>query len=160
MAPHCDHESHKNTRSTKPTTQAHAFCRGQCFAASLLWRTACTMLLATTGYAHVYIIFRSCASFRCCQRFLVTAHHSISSSAMLRNLSTINMETPRAKGSTDTSTKEAPAYASGGQTFAPRLMSSTRAIQNSKPLRKTNTSQHNPCAHGKPEDMQKATSHQ
>ena len=135
MAPHCDHDSHKNTRSTKPTTQAHAFCRGQCFAASLLWRTACTMLLATTGCTHVYILLRACASFRCCQRFLVTAHHSISSSAMLRNLSTINMETPWARGSTYTSTTEAPAYASGGQTFAPRLMNSAWTAHNSKPLR-------------------------
>ena len=107
------------------------------------------MLLATTSRTHFYILLRSCASFRCSQRFLVFAHHSTSSSAMLRNLSTINVETPWARGSTYTGAKQAPAYASGGHTFAPRLAQSTCAIHNSKPLRKRIRAQAM-CAHGKP----------
>ena len=112
------------------------------------------MLLATTSRTHFYILLRSCASFRGCQRFLVTAHHSISSSAMLRNLSTINMETPWARGSTYTGTKQTPAYASGGHTFAPRLVQSTRTIHNSKPLRKHIRAQAM-CAHGRPRKHKK-----
>ena len=105
-APDIFQDKRKTMRSRKCAIQAHDFCCGRCSAASVLYRTARTMLVSSTGCIHLYIDRASLMRLvPICQSFLVTVHRTTQSSAMLRNLYTIIEQTPSAKGSTHTATQ-------------------------------------------------------
>ena len=109
-----------------------------------IYRTSCAMLVITRRCIHLCIVLRSRASFQCCQSFLVTAHRNTTSSAMLRNMSTIIVQSPWARGSTHTATKNkeaGPAYACAGQTCDARVIKTTCTTYKSRILCKTNEAQ-------------------
>ena len=83
------------------------------------------MFVSTRSCIPLNVVLRSCASFQCCQSFLVTAYRNTTTSAMLRNMSTIIVQSPWAKGSAHTPTKADSAYTVAGQTCDARLIKST-----------------------------------